>query len=625
MCGICGAVRAGDVPPLDDVRLTAMRDTLRHRGPDDAGNYFGSGVALGSRRLSIVDLSPAGKMPMSTPDGRFHIVYNGETYNFADLRRTRESEGATFASHTDTEVVLRSYVAEGPAVLDRMNGMFAFAVWDERERTLLLARDRLGVKPLYYAVVDDVLYFASEEKALFAAGVPADFDPDVWSELLCFRYVAGERTPFKHVRRLLPGHYLVWRDGRFRITRWWNLAERAAERRAAFPADLTAWYRSTFDDSVRLRRIADVPVGVLLSGGLDSASIAAALGAADGAGAATFTVRFPDASYDEGPLARQVAERWRLDRHELMFDDDARMRLIEDCTRLLDQPLAHGNDSQVSAISRYAKSRVTVLLSGEGADETLGGYVRYQPLRRLKALATAAPVIRLAARRGWGGARVAKLRRYLDCAPLERLPMFNSCDVYPQELRELGLDGDVDSEYREAVFDEARRAYPSEHVRQAMYYDQHTFLSSLLDRNDRMTMGASIECRVPFLDYRLVEAAAAAPTSALFSIRRGKKLLRRAVGDRLPAAVVRGRKWGFGVPWSRDLRTDPELRQVVETLVERRPIVDGPFDLAVLKRRCDDFLRGDDRPMMLLRQLLMVVVWKEHCLPQPVLERSSPS
>jgi asparagine synthase (glutamine-hydrolysing) len=206
---------------------------------------------------------------MSTPDGRYWIAYNGAVYNYKELRPALESRGYTFRSNTDTEVLLNLYVDQGPAMLNQLNGMFVFAVWDEHERTLFLARDRLGVKPVYYTNHEGALFFASEEKALFAAGVSLRFDPGVWEELLCFRYVAGERTPFVGVKRLLPGHYLLWKNGAIQTRRWWNLAERADAIRGGLPRDISLWYRETFDSAVDLRRISDVPVGVLLSGGLD--------------------------------------------------------------------------------------------------------------------------------------------------------------------------------------------------------------------------------------------------------------------------------------------------------------------------------------------------------------------
>jgi asparagine synthase (glutamine-hydrolysing) len=618
MCGICGIVHVDPAAAVDQVELLAMRDAMIHRGPDDAGCFLAPGVALGSRRLSILDLTERGRMPMSTPEGRYHIVYNGEVYNSPELRRHLEHKGCSFRSRTDTEVILYLYADEGPKMLDRLNGMFAIAIWDAQERTLFLARDRLGVKPLYYTRSNGTLHFASEHKALFASALSPEFDPATWEELLCFRYVAGERTPFTGVRRLLPGHYLVWRDGNIRIQRWWRLAERARALQEAPAGDPMHWFRDTFDDAVKLRRISDVPVGVLLSGGLDSSSVAASLAAQSESDVDSFTVTFDEPGYDEGPTARRVAERWRLGYHELkVASSDLLSRLLQ-ATRLSDEPLVHGNDLHLLAISAYAKPIVTVLLSGEGADETLGGYVRYRPLVYPTLLKLARAVVpRLSEALPLDG-RVRKLSRFLRLGSNDAFVLFNACDVLPTDLAGVGMRPSVCFPYREAVLEEARGLYPHEPCRQAMYTDQHTFLCSILDRNDRMTMGASIECRVPFLDYRLVEGLAALPTSSLLGHTRGKLLLRRAVGERLPKAVLRKPKWGFGVPWAQHLRRVPQLRELVASLASSPPVSNGPFDRAAVDRMVIAFLAGDHRHDPLVRQLLMVSLWYEACVASHV-------
>lgn len=612
MCGICGTVYRERTRSVCEQQLIRMRDALAHRGPDDAGHHLAPGIALGSRRLAILDLSERGRMPMSTPDGRYLITYNGEVYNYRELRSALEGRGHTFRSNTDTEVVLHLYADEGPAMLERLNGMFALGIWDGEKRTLFLARDRLGVKPLYYAQQSGALVFASEAKALFAAGIAPDFDHEIWEELLCFGYVAGERTPFVGVKRLLPGHYLLWRDGHVEVRRWWHLAERARGLRENLPPDPLRWFEETFDDAVASHRISDVPVGVLLSGGLDSGSIAASLashsGAVDG-----FTVRFAEPAYDEGPLARAVAERWHLKSHELEISPDELAPLLREASRLNDEPLAHGSDLHLLAVSRYAKRRVTVLLSGEGGDETLGGYVRYQPLKYPTLLNAARPVLpRLASAFNLDG-RVRKLSRFLALNSLDQFVLFNTCDVLPEDLKSVGMGSMAHFPFRERVLDEAKTLYPKEPMRQAMYTDQHTFLCSILDRNDRMTMGASIECRVPFLDHRLVEGLAALPSAVLLPGRRTKRVLRESVGRRLPQAVLRHRKWGFGVPWSDYLRHVPELRELVGDLPDLTPVRDGPFNRAKLQRAAREFLRGESRHEALIRQLVMIAVSHQVC------------
>ena len=622
MCGISGIVHADAAYEISERSQLAMLNSLTHRGPDDAGTYSAPGVALGSRRLSILDLSERGHMPMATEDGRYWITYNGEVYNYLELRSLLEGRGYSFHSNTDTEVVLKLFAAEGPAALARLNGMFAFAIWDSQQRTLFMARDRLGIKPLYYSVQGEKLCFASEEKALFAAGVTPEFDPDTWEELLCFRYTAGERTPYLGIKRLLPGHFLIWQDGCIRIQRWWNLSEQARNIREQLPRNPGQWFQQTFDSSVGLRRISDVPVGVLLSGGLDSGSVAASLSAQAGSGVASFTVRFDERDYDEGPLARTVADRWELNFHELKVAPDELLTRLHGASWLNDEPLAHGHDLHLWAISRYAKPRVTVLLSGEGADETLGGYVRYQPLRYPTLLKAARPVLPpLVSTLNLNG-RLRKLSRFLSLGSVSQFILYNACNVLPQDLLELGMKPTGQFPFREEKLAEARALYPEEPVRQAMYSDQHTFLCSLLDRNDRMTMGASVECRVPFLDYRLVEGLGALPSSVLLQGRRGKFLLRESVGARLPEAVLNHRKWGFGVPWSRYLRKLPELRDLVSELPDLEPISSGPFDRSLLKSAINRFIRGDDYYATLITQLMMIVVWRKACFSPAVFEAS---
>ena len=278
---------------------------------------------------------------------------------------------------------------------------------------------------------------------------------------------------------------------------------------------------------------------------------------------------------------------------------------------MCDEPLTHANNIHLWAISQYAKPRVTVLLSGEGSDETLGGYVRYQPLRYPMLLSAARPFLpRLVSALNANG-RLRKLSRFVALGPVDRFVLFNTCDVLPVDLESLGMKPTAEFAFREQVLSEARACYPREPVRQAMYSDQHTFLCSLLDRNDRMTMGASIECRVPFLDYRLVEGLAALPSSVLFGGKQSKHLLRQSIGTKLPEAVRKHRKWGFGVPWKNYFRQVPELRNLINSIPDIDPIREGPFARARVKRVAQDFLEGDNQHEELIRQLAMVAVWHQ--------------
>ncbi|PYO75996.1 MAG: hypothetical protein DMD63_15470, partial [Gemmatimonadetes bacterium] len=425
------------------------------------------------------------------------------------------------------------------------------------------------------------------------------------------------------VQRVLPGHFLFWKNGELRSQRWWQLADRARELRDGGPQRVVRWFQETFDDAVNLRRISDVPVGVLLSGGLDSSSVAASLASQSGSAIDSFTVTFDEPGYDEGPTARQVVDRWGLISHELKIVPSELLSRLLHATWLNDEPLAHGNDLHLLAISAYAKPLVTVLLSGEGADETLGGYVRYRPLRYPTLLRLARAVApRFAGALPLDG-RIRKLERFLGLGSNEAFVLFNACDVLPMDLAAIGMQPSAHFPFREAALTESKGLYPNEPFRQAMYTDQHSFLCSILDRNDRMTMGASIECRVPFLDYRLVEGLAALPTFELLGYGHSKALLRRAVGDRLPDAVLRKPKWGFGVPWAQHLRRVPELREVIASLPSSPPTCDGPFDRAALDRLVAGFLAGARHGEALVRQLLMINLWHQACVGDRVRRRRS--
>jgi asparagine synthase (glutamine-hydrolysing) len=607
MCGICGLVHAIPDYPIDESVLLRMRDSLIHRGPDDAGYYLSGGVGLGSRSLTVNKLHERDIMPMSTPDGRYWIVYDGQIYNVKELRATLQHQGVTFHTQADTEVLLRLFIREGPAMLEKLNGMFAFAVWDVQERTLFLTRDRLGIKPCYYILQDRVFYFASELKAFMVAGLPISFNSATWEELLCFRYVAGEETPYTSIKRLLPGHFLIWKDGYFYTKRWWNLSEKAAIIQSSLESDLVSYWRRLFDSAVDYTRISDVPLGVLLSGGLDSGSVAASLASQKASEVTSFNMRFDSPEYDEGLFVKEVAQYWDFQNHSLRVKPQDLLPLLEEVSFYNDEPLEQGNEPYFYTIARYAKPLVTVLFSGEGADETLAGYVRYQPLRYailfpyLKRLTS---LLRLPG----SGHRLRKLATFLDLGSVDKFILYNVCNTLPNQLSVLGFQPKEQYPYRQSILEEAKH-YSNNPVRQAMYVDQHTFLNSTLDPLDHMSMAASIECRLPFLDHRLVELASAVPTHELFGQGQGKWLARRAMQHSLPPAIIQHKKWGFGVPWNVIIRNYPDIRQVMIELPELEPLLSGPFDRRKLHNLIIEFLNGSDEYYPLLLQFLMIAIW----------------
>lgn len=615
MCGIAGILHFDRSQLVSKDCLISMRDTLIHRGPDGAGIHIDKEVGLAHRRLSIIDLSKRGNQPFFSSDRRYVIIFNGEIFNFRDLRKELEPYGIQFVSESDTEVLLHLFIKFGKDCLNKLNGMFAFAVWDSFEHSLFLARDRVGIKPLYYSHFLDTFYFASEPKALFTAGVDPDINEQVMPELLLFKYVAGENTVFRHVNRLLPGHYMTIKEGVIHTTRWWNLPEKIKANRENLPSNPFEWFGEIFYSSVKYRTISDVPVGVMLSGGLDSSSVAAALHKNGEKNLAAFTFVFNDPLYNEGPLAKLVADRFGLDLHTVELKNDTLINALAEAAWLYDEPIVHQNDAQMLALSKEAKKLVTVLLSGEGADEFMGGYVRYKPLNHhkvLKLAGLAAKVLK------WGSSneivnRFDKLDRYLKDDRLNSLLLLNASNVYPTDLLKYGVKIDMDSfNYRNTVLQEAQEVYPSEPARQAMYADLFIHMASVLDRNDRMTMGASIECRVPFMDYRLMEMIPAMPTDILLKGKKGKYLLFNSVATQLPKEILSFRKLGFSVPWEKYMAEEDMFRENIHQI--QSGSLNDLFPELNVKKLITAYKGNDSFSSAMVRQLIMTNTWKENYL-----------
>jgi asparagine synthase (glutamine-hydrolysing) len=612
MCGINGQLNLNNQKPIEVNILIKMRDSLIHRGPDDSGYYTDGPLGFGFRRLSILDLSEAGHQPFTSEDGRYTIVYNGEIFNYQEFYDELKAKGYKFKSKSDTEVLLYLFIDRGKAMLNTLNGMFAFAIWDKIEKSLFIARDRIGIKPLYYSTLNGTFFFASEPKAILSAGVNAELNQDYFQELLLFKYIAGHQTIFKNIQRLLPGHHITIKDSKIDIVRWWNLSDKIQTNRDNLPSNPFNWFEETFYSSVKFRTISDVPIGLMLSGGLDSGSIAEGLHHCGFNRTAAFTVTFEDSRYDETHLAKNIAEKFNLDFHPIENERINISKELIDASWYSDEPLVHQNDVQMLALTKNAKSLVTVLLSGEGADELMGGYYRYKPLNHSKAIRVSSTLLRLL-----GGLpsrnivnRFNKLSRYLKDDSLNSLVLFNASNLYPTDLAAFGIHIDPDQfEYRQQVMLEAANLYPNEPARQAMYLDMFTHLSSVLDRNDRMSMGASIECRVPFLDYRFLEMIPAMTSKLLLQGKKGKHLLCQSIGKKLPPETMAFKKLGFSVPWESYLRTNPLIKEFIEN-IEHDPI----FKLSILeqlpiKKIKVLFYQKNPVGETLIRQLFMLSVW----------------
>lgn len=601
MCGISGIAaveRSGR--RAEPYAVEAMNVALAHRGPDDSGVVVDGNVAVANRRLSIVDV-PGGHQPMTSEDGVLTVTYNGEIYNAPDIRRRLEQRGHRYRTNCDTEAVLHLYAEHGADAVRHMRGCFAFAVWDRRRRELLLARDRLGVKPLYFSHANDgTLYFASEIKALLVGGaVKAELDVSALPGLLANRATYGERTMFAGVRRLLPGHVLRWRNGEIEITRYWDLDAAAPDAPLADAAYIEEW-EHRFRESVRLRLMADVPLGVFLSGGIDSSSITAVMSQLADEPVRTFSVGFSEHGASELEYARLVARTFKTAHRDVVVTPEEFFGSLRHLTWHSDEPIAHPAGVPLYFVSQLASGHVKAVLTGEGADETLAGYARYRmtmlnlaagrtyervtPRSLRRRFATSIGSLPLASRTAQRLSRTF-LARPADMHHLY-LENFSVFDTRMQrallapELVERLKTNDPHADSRRYL-----DAVPgADLLERILYADCKTYLHGLLMKQDKMSMAASLESRVPFLDHELVELTARLPHRLkLHRMRTTKYVLRRSMEGVLPKAILSRPKLGFPVPidaWFRG----PYRSVVDEYVLGERARARGLFNRAYVER-----------------------------------------
>lgn len=580
-----------------------MRDAIAHRGPDGNGEFDAARVQLAACRLAIVDLQPRGLMPMSSSDGRFHIVHNGEIYNRLELRHELERSGVNLRTTTDTEVILELYAREGVRMLDRLDGMFAFAIWDMERQELFAARDRVGEKPFDYALREGRLFFASEPKALFAGGVPRQFNEDTFAEIFTFRSTAGARTPYRNVERLLPGHWL--RAGRSGVStgEWW-----------AFPTEGPAPDKDALgpllEASIRRRLIADVPVGTLLSGGLDSSSVTAVASELSDHPVSSFTVRYEGTEVDEGPFAQAVAARSKVDHHQIQTDWTDLPVLISEATWHLDEPIAFQACSDILAVSRYARKHVRVLLTGESSDELFGGYGRMRLLRYPTLIAVAGKVFAPFQSRLRFGSR---LDRSVSASKLSKADFIAASYADGDASRKNSAPLAEWAPYRAEMASWAVATH-REPVKQALAYERLTHLPAILQTGDRMTMGAGIEERMPFTDPKLLEFAALARVNDLFSGPHGKQPLRTAMASKLPESVINRRKRGWTSPYWLYLREQPALRTWLASMPDHEIVARSHIGRQGARAIVDQYLDGDRSSARDAWILGRIVLWHQICV-----------
>jgi asparagine synthase (glutamine-hydrolysing) len=568
VCGICGKLRFDKDAEVSPRLIKSMADSISHRGPDDEGFYVRGQIGLGFRRLSIIDLS-GGHQPLSNEDGTVWIIFNGEIYNYVELRDWLLTKGHIFRTKSDTEVIVHLYEEMGPNCVDRLRGMFAFAIWDARESSLLLARDRIGIKPVYYSVSETAVVFASEIKAILVdPEIQATIDVPQIDKVLSFNYLPGEDTLLRNVRKLPPGAYMLVKNGSVQIHRYWDLAFEPSELSLAEAEEQLA---RLLDECVRQHMISDVPVGFLLSGGVDSTAM---LGLAQGKteqALSSFTIGFTDPGViDERPYAKLAAERYGTDHHELTLSSKEFESLVPKYIWHMEEPVCEPPAIALFCITALARKYVKVLISGEGGDEAFAGYQIYRNmlwLERIKAAlgptknGIAACLIAMNS--------VLHSRKIDKYAPLMKLPLeanyfsgtsnrmgfFNENyeQVYSPDFLAVVNKGET----FQSVTNYLRSKEINGTVNKMLYVDTKTWLPhDLLLKADKMTMANSIELRVPFLDHKLLEFAASLPDN--YKVRRftTKYIAKRVLRNKVPREILRRKKTGFPVPYVSWLRSD---------------------------------------------------------------------
>src|SRR5215216_6875433 len=609
MCGINGiAFSSRSGRTVSRKVLEAMRDVITHRGPDEEGLFIDRNVGLGHRRLSIVDVA-SGHQPMTNEDASLHITYNGEIYNHADYRESLEARGHVYSTHCDTETILHLYEEHGSACVDYLRGMFAFAIWDQHKRELFIARDRLGIKPLYYVHTDDgSLYFGSEIKTLLEAGaVKAEINYAVLSDYLANHAPSGEETLFHGIKRLLPGHVMTWRDGELSIRRYWDVDFSKDEVRDD-QTYIKQW-TELFRESVRLRLMADVPLGMFLSGGIDSSAIAAVMSGMVSEPIKTFSVAFAEREANELEYARLVATAYKTNHHEIVVSPEQFFTALPGLVWHEDEPLAHPSSVALYFVSHLASQHVKVVLTGEGSDELLAGYGRYRRTmwnlsmgRKYNKLtpSVARDTIRKQIEQTMPGGRLRQklMRTFLVLSPeLESIYFDNFAvfsapmqqHMFTRETRDRIHDIDPYVELRRLL----ARTKDLSLLDGLLYADIKTYLHELLMKQDQMSMATSLESRVPFLDHKLVEFTAKMPDTMKLRGATTKYVLRESMKGILPEKILTRSKMGFPVPigaWFRG----PFKSVIDEYVLSERALSRGIFAPDFVRKLVSLHQSGED-------------------------------
>jgi len=631
MCGIAGVMEFGSSERVDPAAIRRMCSAMVHRGPDDEGVYTDGPVGIGMRRLSIIDVA-GGHQPISNETGTIWIVFNGEIYNHAEIRKQLEQRGHRYRTNSDTETIVHLYEEHGPDCVNHLRGMFAFAIWDRDKRTLFCARDRLGIKPFYYRLSRESFLFGSEIKVLLAhSGVRPQFHFPALPEFLAFGYLSGEETFYEGVRKLMPGHWAeISENGECKIQQYWDLDVSSTEP-VRDEAYYVRTYREMLEQAVESHLMSDVPLGVFLSGGVDSSAVAALMTKIRKSPIETFSVGYAEQTYSELPYARTVAQHLNSVHHEVLVSENEFFDSLPQLIWHEDEPVVWPSSISLYFVARLARERVVVVLTGEGSDETLGGYTRYAFTLKNKAWDQIyRQMVPGFARTGIRNAISqssllgATLRRKLghtflgsDAASWSSFYFDNFFSAFSEtEQADLLTDETLGKLSHGSAYEHVLGYWNNskgELLQRLLYTDIKTYLVELLMKQDNMSMAASIESRVPFLDHVLVEFATRIPRQVQLRGLSGKHILKKAVEDLLPHSILYRPKLGFPTPWSGWL-AGPRLDSIEKLLLEPRSVERGYFRPEAIRRLFAEHRSKHRDNYDRIWRLLNLELWHRVCL-----------
>jgi asparagine synthase (glutamine-hydrolysing) len=627
MCGICGVVYADRDRPIDPGLIEIMTATITHRGPDQQGIYRQNHVGLGSRRLSIIDLD-GGQQPIHNEDKSIWVVFNGELYNYRELTHSLKRRGHKFYTATDTEVLVHAYEEFGDEFLEYLNGMYAFALWDERQQRIIIARDRMGIKPLYYTRHDNALIFGSELKTILTyPGVSRSVDLVALNEYLSFEYIPTPRSIFQNIHKLPPGHALSYREGKLDIWQYWDINLGRSENLQPKPIqDYEQELLEVLTEAVSKEMVSDVPVGVLLSGGLDSSSIAAIMSRIAPESVKSFSIRFDDPSFDESNYARLVADYLKTEHYELTLTPKLTLELVPQLAKFLDEPLGDSSIIPTFLLSQFTRHHVKVALGGDGGDELFAGYSTLQAHRLVEYYEMLLPGMIRHRLIPWMVDRLPvsfdnisldfKVRRFIAGRGIPIIMRHHQWlgSFTTAQKRQLLQPWTqlLEKDTYQVAFEHQRNSQAQEALNQLLYCDLKLYLEGdILTKVDRASMANSLEVRVPFLNHTLVEYAAKLPHTVKLRGLTSKYILRRAMRQHLPPEILKRGKKGFNMPVAKWLTSD--LRPLVEDMLSRDRLQrEGFFNADYVQQLLTEHLNGQADHRKLLWTLLVFELWYEH-------------